>query len=162
MERNAMIFCLKDPKDIDDVLPERDGDRRQDSPLEDSSYPEWMCLLHQAIDCLSNIPATQHSQTENEIILQSELAGFQYTLTRQRVANEKHYQLSPREQQVADLLAKGLSNKSIAEALSISPWTVSTYLKRMFAKWEVASRTALIVRLVESGQVKKISVDRWS
>jgi DNA-binding NarL/FixJ family response regulator len=149
--------CISDDEDIDDeVQPDTSGDRHADPRLEDSSQSEWMYLLHRAISSLSIIPDIHYPRTENEIIMQSELAGFQYTLTRQRVVNEKHYRLSPREQQVADLLAKGLSNKSIAAALSISPWTVSTYLKRMFAKWEVASRTALIVRLVESGQVHRL------
>lgn len=52
-----------------------------------------------------------------------------------------------RESEVAALLAQGLSNRGIAEALWISEHTVKTHLKALFRKARVASRTQLIARL---------------
>jgi DNA-binding CsgD family transcriptional regulator len=55
--------------------------------------------------------------------------------------------LSPREQQIVRLVAKGYVNNTIGRVLDISPWTVSTHLRRIFAKLGVASRAAMIAAL---------------
>lgn len=57
--------------------------------------------------------------------------------------------LSPREQEIARMIASGLPNKTIAAVLEISSWTVSTYLRRMFAKLHVTSRAAMIAKLMQ-------------
>ncbi|KQY56390.1 MULTISPECIES: ATP-binding protein [unclassified Nocardioides] len=49
--------------------------------------------------------------------------------------------LTKREQQVAELVAEGLSNRQIAEQLVISNRTVDGHLERILAKLEVRSRT---------------------
>ncbi len=59
--------------------------------------------------------------------------------------------LSPREAQIALLVADGLPTKAIAMRLGISPWTVSTYLRRMYARFGVRSRAAMVARLFEVG-----------
>ena len=43
----------------------------------------------------------------------------------------------------------GYANKTIAARLGISSWTVSTHLRRMFAKVGVNSRAALVARVLE-------------
>lgn len=57
--------------------------------------------------------------------------------------------LSPREQEIARMVARGFPNKAIAAVLEISTWTVGTYLRRMFAKLGVSSRAAMIARLMQ-------------
>lgn len=57
--------------------------------------------------------------------------------------------LSPREQEIARMVAKGYPNKTIAAVLDISVWTVSSHLRRIFAKYGVASRAAMVARLLE-------------
>jgi DNA-binding CsgD family transcriptional regulator len=59
--------------------------------------------------------------------------------------------LSPREVEIARMVAKGYPNKTIAAVLDISPWTVCTYLRRIFAKFGVGSRAAMVARLLEEG-----------
>jgi DNA-binding CsgD family transcriptional regulator len=54
--------------------------------------------------------------------------------------------LTPRELQIATLVALGCSNKEIANRLSISEWTISTHLRRIFIKLDVSSRAAMIYR----------------
>jgi DNA-binding CsgD family transcriptional regulator len=51
--------------------------------------------------------------------------------------------LSPREQEVAACVARGLTNKEIARELSIALPSVNTYLKRVFEKTGVRRRAAL-------------------
>ena len=52
--------------------------------------------------------------------------------------------LSERELQIVELVARGKSNKQIAKKLKISEWTVSTHLRRVFAKLKVDSRAAMV------------------
>jgi DNA-binding CsgD family transcriptional regulator len=61
---------------------------------------------------------------------------------------------SPREREIARMFAKGYPNKTIADVLEISPWTVSTHLRRIFAKLRVSSRAAMATRLISDGIVK--------
>jgi two-component system, NarL family, nitrate/nitrite response regulator NarL len=56
--------------------------------------------------------------------------------------------LSPRELAIAHLVSQGLPNKTIGKHLSISQWTVATYLRRMFIKLGVNSRAAMVARLM--------------
>jgi DNA-binding CsgD family transcriptional regulator len=54
--------------------------------------------------------------------------------------------LTPRELQVVALVADGKVNKQIADVLRISEWTVSTHLRRIFAKLGVDTRAAMVSR----------------
>lgn len=54
--------------------------------------------------------------------------------------------LTARELQIVHLVAKGHPNKQVAHQLHISPWTVSTHLRRIFAKLGVDSRAAMVYR----------------
>jgi DNA-binding CsgD family transcriptional regulator len=60
-------------------------------------------------------------------------------------------ELSPRERQIVRLVAKGHVNKTIGAVLDISPWTVATHLRRIFAKLGVASRASMIAALYQPG-----------
>lgn len=87
---------------------------------------------------------------EEEIILDVEFEDARYLLVRMARAKSPRVQLSPREQEIARMVAQGHPNKVIAEVLSISGWTVCTYLRRIFAKLGVGSRAAMVARLHES------------
>lgn len=52
--------------------------------------------------------------------------------------------LTERELQIVRLVASGCPNKQIAKRLHISEWTVSTHLRRVFAKLGVESRAAMV------------------
>ena len=55
--------------------------------------------------------------------------------------------LSPREQQIADWVAQGLTTKQISERAVVSQNTVKQHLKRIFAKADVANRAELVQRV---------------
>lgn len=59
--------------------------------------------------------------------------------------------LSPREQEIARLVAIGYPNKTIAGILDISPWTVATHVRRIFNKLNVHGRPAMIAELAHAG-----------
>ncbi len=54
--------------------------------------------------------------------------------------------LTPREQEVIDFLAKGYLYKEIAEQLKISYGTVHTYIERIFKKLHVRSRAQAVAK----------------
>jgi len=60
--------------------------------------------------------------------------------------------LSPREMQIARLVARGATNRSIATTLDISSWTVSTHLRRVFAKLGVSNRAEMVNHLFAGPQ----------
>ena len=64
-----------------------------------------------------------------------------------------HPQLSPRELDIARLMAKGQATKTIAAALGLRPSTVSTYTKRIYLKLNVNSRAEMVA---------KVLGERWS
>jgi DNA-binding NarL/FixJ family response regulator len=54
--------------------------------------------------------------------------------------------LSPRETMVLDCLAKGLTYKQIADQLEISIDTIRTYIRRVYEKLHVQSRTEAVAK----------------
>jgi DNA-binding CsgD family transcriptional regulator len=58
---------------------------------------------------------------------------------------------TPRELEIARLVAAGLNNREIASCLTISRNTVKEALKRIFRKADVDSRAELAARLTEAG-----------
>jgi DNA-binding NarL/FixJ family response regulator len=57
--------------------------------------------------------------------------------------------LSPREQEVLELLARGYFYKEITEALGISMSTVNTHVRRIYEKLHVHSRAQAVAKLAE-------------
>jgi DNA-binding NarL/FixJ family response regulator len=60
------------------------------------------------------------------------------------VAGSSSANLSPREQEVLELLARGFLYKEIAESLQLSVQTVNTYIRRIYEKLHVRSRAQAI------------------
>jgi DNA-binding NarL/FixJ family response regulator len=57
--------------------------------------------------------------------------------------------LSPREKEVLDLLAQGHLYKEIAEKLGISYETVHTYIRRIYEKLQVRTRTEAVAKFLK-------------
>ncbi|MFJ8140881.1 response regulator [Streptomyces sp. NPDC096013] len=61
--------------------------------------------------------------------------------------------LSARERQVLALVARGLNNPEIADALGLSPLTVKTHVSRIMGKLGARDRAQLVIVAYESGLV---------
>lgn len=72
-------------------------------------------------------------------------------LTSPRTDNAAFPQLTPREREVLDLIANGLSNTAIATRLSLAPNTISNNISSIFNKLQVASRAEAIIRARDAG-----------
>jgi DNA-binding NarL/FixJ family response regulator len=60
-------------------------------------------------------------------------------------------ELTPREREILELLAQGLTNNAIAEKLVLSPKTIRNQTSTIFSKLQVASRNEAIVKAREAG-----------
>lgn len=63
-------------------------------------------------------------------------------------------QLSPRELEVVALVARGMTNREVGEALFLSPKTVDRHLRSAMRKLGASSRTAVAVTASEAGLLK--------
>ncbi|MFI8290027.1 DNA-binding response regulator [Streptomyces sp. ms191] len=63
-------------------------------------------------------------------------------------------ELSERERQVLALVARGLNNTEIAEALGLSPLTAKTHVSRIMGKLAARDRAQLVIIAYESGLVR--------
>ncbi|MCI0385833.1 response regulator transcription factor [Streptomyces sp. CNQ085] len=71
--------------------------------------------------------------------------------TRPALPDMRGAALTPRELQVLDLLAKGLSNKQVARRLAISEHGVKRLVSNVLAKLNCPNRTMAVVRAMEEG-----------
>jgi DNA-binding CsgD family transcriptional regulator len=86
--------------------------------------------------------------TELSVVLELEVDALRCVMLVEN-AESATGALSPREQEIARMVGAGYPNKTIAARLGISSWTVSTHLRRMFAKLGVNSRAALVAKVLE-------------
>ncbi|HEY3862077.1 MAG TPA: response regulator transcription factor [Verrucomicrobiae bacterium] len=69
-----------------------------------------------------------------------------------RLASRKLFEeLTSREEQVLQLLVKGLANKQIGDQLNISEHTVKDHLKSVFGKLQVMDRTEAVTAAIQRG-----------
>ena len=64
--------------------------------------------------------------------------------------------LTPREREVLELLADGLSNRSIAQKLGISSHTVKFHVDALLDKLSARSRTQVVVKAVRQGLLELV------
>jgi DNA-binding CsgD family transcriptional regulator len=117
------------------------------------SVDEVIRTLTGLIDMVSHghDPGSSKESMAEEVLVDTEVDGARYLLVRMRRSGGSRVQLSPREQEIVRMVAKGHPNKVIADVLNISSWTVCTHLRRIFAKLGVGSRAAMVAQLLESG-----------
>jgi DNA-binding NarL/FixJ family response regulator len=65
-------------------------------------------------------------------------------------ARLRSYRLTPREEQIVELVLHGMSNRAIAQASNITEQTVKDHLKHVFRKTGVNQRTVLMANLLQS------------
>jgi DNA-binding NarL/FixJ family response regulator len=92
------------------------------------------------LEALRDVHAGGSPMTSN--IARKVVQAFQQV----RPANDETAELSAREQEVLDLLARGFLYKEIAESLGISVPTVNTYIRRIYEKLQVRSRAQAVAK----------------
>ena len=82
------------------------------------------------------------------------LAGYRSAALEQAPTAAPPDLLTPREQEVLVLMARGASNAELAERLFLSEGTVKTHIGRIFAKLGVRDRAGAIVWAYDTGVVR--------
>jgi len=71
-----------------------------------------------------------------------------------RARPELHHEpLTPREIEILQLSADGMTGPDIAEHLVVSPGTVKTHFQNIYAKWNVADRAAAVAEAMRQGLI---------
>jgi DNA-binding CsgD family transcriptional regulator len=83
------------------------------------------------------------SYPDVELLLDRSVPGLLFL---PRIAQQ--FNLSPREQQVVELLSQGLSSKEIANRMNISSHTVNTFFRLIMIKMGVSSRYAILAKMI--------------
>jgi DNA-binding CsgD family transcriptional regulator len=97
------------------------------------------------------VPQDLDTLPKEEVLLDRIIGRSHYVLIRTPAVPSDRVPLSPRENEIVRMVARGHSTKVIADVLNISCWTVSAHLRRIFTKLGVTSRPAMIARLAEEG-----------
>ena len=110
-------------------------------------------LLRQLLTHAHDAPvAIDDGGPSQEIMLEVRMDGMAYSLVRSEYQPPStRIHLSPREQEIVRLVAKGLPSKAIADVLDVSLWTVATHLRRVFSKLGVGSRAEMVARALHDG-----------
>jgi len=96
---------------------------------------------HELLAALKQVHSGGSPMTSN--IARKVVQSFQ---RQTQAADADSVELSPREAEVLELLARGYLYKEIAEALAISLPTVNTYIRRIYEKLHVRSRAQAVAK----------------
>jgi DNA-binding CsgD family transcriptional regulator len=119
----------------------------------ESTHDPVLAMLRALVVALPNTASTadpvEFGIDNEEVLLDADSDGYRYLLIRMRMQACARTHLSPREQEIARMVAAGYPSKAIASVLNISCWTVGTHLRRIYAKLGVNTRAAMVGRLNE-------------
>lgn len=121
-------------------------------PLDEASTDPTVHLLVRQLVArlLDGRPTLVPGSGELEQLLDVEVDGVRCRFVRVARSPEAPAALSPREREIARMVAKGHTNQAIADVLGISAWTVSTHLRQVFAKLGVNSRAAMVAGVLNN------------
>jgi DNA-binding NarL/FixJ family response regulator len=81
--------------------------------------------------------------------------GTAFPVAARRAASDALRVPTPRELEILALVAEGLSNAEIGERLELRVKTVESQLRRLFDRYDVASRTALVRLAARQGWIEE-------
>jgi DNA-binding NarL/FixJ family response regulator len=130
---------------------------RRDRVKEQHDPPDVEALVRKLVAHAKHVGSSarpsENQDASEEVLVDCEVDGVRCVLARAHNGHGDALPLSPREREVARMIAKGYPNKIIASVLDISVWTVSTHLRRIFAKLGVTSRTAMVTTMFKNGKL---------
>ena len=99
--------------------------------------------LHQALRAVASGDAVLTPRVTRELLNRHMLSPV--ASPRQRAARQRLDDLSPREREVADLVAQGLTNAEIAQRLVLAPDSVKKNVTRILTKLDLRDRVQLVI-----------------
>lgn len=118
-------------------------------------------LLRSVVEAIRQTEtAEDDSRVSSDVLFECEVDGVRCVFLRVDVRNHVP-RMSGREFDVFRMVARGLPTKDIAASLAISVGTVDTYMRRLFHKFGVSSRAALIARGMQNYAAVRWPRDSW-
>jgi PAS domain S-box-containing protein len=71
-----------------------------------------------------------------------------------RSGEPRPQELTAREREILQLAAQGMSTKSIAQHLTLSPLTVKSHFQNIYAKWDISDRAAAVAKALREGLIR--------
>ncbi len=101
-------------------------------------------MMSQSPGAPENRPAgTEKSVAEGRLVLLDDQQWFYL---------RKRYELTPREQQIAELVCQGVRTGSIARHLNIRPGTVKTHVRNIYRKVRVKNKINMLLRFISEAR----------
>lgn len=95
-----------------------------------------------------------HAAVQGLVVLDPDLMGVLLPVSEEGFAGDMVVEpLTPREREVLQLVAEGLTNKAIAQQLHISDHTVKFHVNALMSKLGAQSRTEAVVRATRLGLI---------
>lgn len=115
-------------------------------------------VMHKSEDAETVVEALRRLHAGEQLLSQQEVADALWLLVREQEENRETQilldKLTPREREVLQALAEGLSDKEISEQLYVSVGTARNHIANILAKLEVQSRLQALVFAVRHDLVK--------
>jgi ATP/maltotriose-dependent transcriptional regulator MalT len=151
LDTRAAIVCARAVRDVRDRAPSADriscdafnfvllSGHADSFVTAYRGYPDFLSTVVRSSPDADRIPPILDRASDHEL-------GYKVGLSLPTIERPTNEDLSPREREVHALLARGLKNKEIAQALFISEATVKVHIRKIFAKLGVRSRTEAALR----------------
>ncbi len=114
--------------------------------------------MHKSVGPQQVVEAVRRLSSGEQLLSQQEIIEALRFVTRERTQNHEAQSmiatLTPREREVIQGLAEGLSDKQMAEKLYLGPGTIRAHLTSILAKLEVESRLQVLLFAVRHSLVE--------
>lgn len=115
-------------------------------------------LLPKSITVEELVQAIQKAHSGEVPVLPEQTSRFVKTLSERGKEvlelSERFQQLTPRENQILQLLATGLSREQVAEKIFISPTTVKVHIRHILAKTRMKTHGDAVVMAIRCGWIQ--------
>jgi transcriptional regulator EpsA len=148
--RRAVVHGMKDERGRHDclyvILSKEDQSDAQSMPSVELLLPYIDAALRQ----VAHLPSQYRDLPEP---LEGSMSGQNERLTPGEFSDQFAFDLSQREHEIMQWVAKGKTNPEIGTILNISAFTVKNHLQRIFRKLDVINRAQAVAQFERTGLV---------
>lgn len=104
-------------------------------------------LLLRVLRDVETSPLSPKQEDERTVQVLARVCTQEHLYVISRVSRKSIPRLTHRQTEIVALLADGLTNKQIASQIAMAKGTLSTHMKRLFARLDVRTRAALVQKV---------------
>ena len=138
----AALVIKRTRPEIGIVILSAHSDRRYITSLPIDEIPGWAYLLKQTVPDLATLSRAIHGSKAGMVVLDPAVVSNLRPKKGSAVAR-----LTPRHQEVLELLAQGFTNSSIAQQLSLAEKSVETYINTIYQELHLSHEPGVHARV---------------